>query len=1282
MASQESTLDPEGVTVYFVIPSKYASDKECSDDMWLAYNKCEELDINPVWLSEKKCLKMEPQKKDVFVMEEFDGKVFESLKACRCSIVGPRCLLCCFMNNEMIPEGRNPVFVTAMRDLVVCASGFTQDVKAKIQLKVEYMGGIFARQLLGSVTHLVTDRIMSQKHEQAVKMKIKIMTVDWINAVWKENLTNFVKATDPSFEIHKCPVFMNAIVTATDLSKNEKLEIKNLVTANGGQYMGHLDGSKTNILLASEKSALTEKLRFALNKEIPCLKYQWVMDSIEAGYALPFENYVIHNATKASSTPERTNATLNFSCISVIPFENQNGIVDESIALSMMSRMNSTGATTSTPAITPASTQGKNTPEPDVNFYITFLDNISLASVKKLGTFLDGCNIYLAGLQSKYKDKLNKIVNVSGATRLDEITDSITHVLVGDIKKAKHELKVMFTRGLRPHIVNIKWLDESMKLKHPAPEEDFLIESDDVPQKVPEPPSPLSKKNLEMLQRPQRPPPPKFDVNKEKPYEAPNEPDLVQEYLKKSTVANKSMAEVFQINRTESSEDEPRPHRQSEGPTFIPQTGSFKNKTRESESLVPLSQTGTIIGKVFEGLTFLVNISEADLYQNLVVRIDTMGGRVVSRTYPGIPDFAVVPMLGTILKSTVNEIVTELFIDDCVDKDELVPLEYYHRPILLKGDAQPLQQCVIAISTYSGQERPYLQFLSEALGAVHQDTFARKTNLEKKTYASTHLICPAPEGQKYNAAVKWKLPAVSADWLLKCAERMELVSETPYLIGETMASQPRALNMKPPLTTPRTMTPMRIANVQQQETPGMQTPLVNKRLSAIMNKTPQSPFHISTPETPYGIMFKDNPSPDTRKAWLKWADSFPDLRENDPPPAKRRAPSTPFSELRRQMWEKLKEPLDGEEADEANTSRNESNRSKTTEKENSVFESDDTPTNRQLSYADENSPSKVNQIDMQLVTLQKALRASTSTAEKRFSLSAESAKKYQFEPETDKCLGKESQPFTVGWQYPEAPQEKSQTEEETDSKELEDKVEEDPSVETSAAAVAPVRKFMLSGIKDKEPYENLIKALGGEVSMENTFDSTATHLLCIKPARNEKTLGSIASGKWILHCTYIKDSADAKMFLDEEKYEWGNPLSVKSLGPLTNETEKAIASAAHRWRVKLSIEPGGAFEGMVALLMVPEEKYDSFERLIVAGNGTVVQARSSYDPNTSGKKITHCFIQIKSREQAVDWARMASKGILCFQPQFLHNLLTTETPLNPRENVLPEFKKYLALLPK
>lgn len=55
----------------------------------------------------------------------------------------------------------------------------------------------------------------------------------------------------------------------------------------------------------------------------------------------------------------------------------------------------------------------------------------------------------------------------------------------------------------------------------------------------------------------------------------------------------------------------------------------------------------------------------------------------------------------------------------------------------------------------------------------------------KKTLANTHLICPMPDGSKYQAAVKWNLPAVSAQWLLECANKLSFVDEAPYLIGET-----------------------------------------------------------------------------------------------------------------------------------------------------------------------------------------------------------------------------------------------------------------------------------------------------------------------------------------------------------------------------------------------------------------------------------------------------------------------------------------------------------------
>lgn len=111
------------------------------------------------------------------------------------------------------------------------------------------------------------------------------------------------------------------------------------------------------------------------------------------------------------------------------------------------------------------------------------------------------------------------------------------------------------------------------------------------------------------------------------------------------------------------------------------------------------------------------------------------------------------------------------------------------------------------MSNYTGKERTFLTHVARLLGARYngvnfwllnyedidyllafrsQDTFARRTYLNKDTYGCTHLICPIPEGGKYAAAVKWKLPAVTAEWLLECLAQERRVDETPYLVGETI----------------------------------------------------------------------------------------------------------------------------------------------------------------------------------------------------------------------------------------------------------------------------------------------------------------------------------------------------------------------------------------------------------------------------------------------------------------------------------------------------------------
>lgn len=162
-------------------------------------------------------------------------------------------------------------------------------------------------------------------------------------------------------------------------------------------------------------------------------------------------------------------------------------------------------------------------------------------------------------------------------------------------------------------------------------------------------------------------------------------------------------------------------------------------------------------------------------------------------------------------------------------------------------------------------------------------------------------------------------------------------------------------------------------------------------------------------------------------------------------------------------------------------------------------------------------------------------------------------------------------------------------------------------------------------MQDRSNYEEIIKHLGGEVSPDAIFDATATHLLCVKPSRNEKMLGSIAAGKWILHCSYLRDCERAGEFIDEEKYEWGNPRSKDIIPIVENEPDKSYAAAAYRWRVKLQGTGKCAFNGMVAMLMVPNEKHDQLARLIKAGGGTVVQAKPPYDTSPNGKKSNTLF---------------------------------------------------------
>lgn len=481
----------------------------------------------------------------------------------------------------------------------------------------------------------------------------------------------------------------------------------------------------------------------------------------------------------------------------------------------------------------------------------------------------------------------------------------------------------------------------------------------------------------------------------------------------------------------------------------------------------------------------------------------------------------------------------------------------------------------------------------------------------------------------------------------------------------------------------RIITPKRhLSNLQSEERSFGSTPIVNKRLNSVLNTTSESPFHVSTPDSPYGQVFRSNPSPETRKAWAKWINGFPDLRVEEPP-VKKKPLSTPLSELKRQLWRKIRKDLGRREDTPKEMSPGKDKASEETE----MAAEDDSRTsaagpsiNRKLEFDDESSPQN-SEINMQLAQLDQLLQK-TSNSSDRYSLSGDNADSYKVPvPDViEKCMVKDSQLVdAIVWEDPSHSKRLTIHNEENESKEGSDS-ETYGQREQFESPKRP--KFMLSGIKDRTAYEEVIKRLGGDVSTDANFDMSASHVLCTRPSRNEKMLGSIATGKWILHCMYMRDSDQEGRFLDEEKYEWGNPKSKGIIPDPTGDIEEAIAAAAFKWRVKLLKEPGAyPFRDMVAILLAVGDKYDMFKRLIEVGGGTVVEARPPYD-SPNGKKITHCFVNIKQVTQPINWAMLASKGIFCFLPQYLSDYLTSQTPLNPRECVIPEFKKYLTLLPK
>jgi hypothetical protein len=245
---------------------------------------------------------------------------------------------------------------------------------------------------------------------------------------------------------------------------------------------------------------------------------------------------------------------------------------------------------------------------------------------------------------------------------------------------------------------------------------------------------------------------------------------------------------------------------------------------------------------------------------------------------------------------------------------------------------------------------------------------------------------------------------------------------------------------------------------------------------------------------------------------------------------------------------------------------------------------------------------------------------------------------------------------------------------------------------------------MFSGmaLDDRDSCTAVIEELGGTVLESNQYDPTCTHLVVAKVGSNEKLLTSIAAGKWILHPEWLIESEKEKRFLEEAKFEWGNPEATVDYpeSESITEDEANIAAAAYYWRINRSQGvSGGPFHGITAVLYL-REKNASFQRLLEAGGGKVVdQGYDNKDVRVFCNFIIYIYLYVSSssalenkktnlcildsREaKKLQLSSFANRGIYCVPLIYLRNLvLATDKKLKWSKSVLQEFLPYLENMP-
>ncbi|KAG6433591.1 hypothetical protein SASPL_105206 [Salvia splendens] len=421
---------------------------------------------------------------DYHVIASAEHEKFEYLRSKDCKLLGPQCVLFCAKERRKLPNhGYTCCF--ALDGVNIVTSGFDEDVKANIGKKVTAMGGQLTKKASSDVSFVIVKDVLVQKYKWALtQVKKPIVTTEWLDQCWKEHRV-------VSHEPYRVPPFSGLTICVSGIPADERKEMEKLIIQNGGIYSAELTKRCSHLICDApegDKYMVAKRWRI-----IYIVNRKWFHQSIARRACLMEASFPVQQSSSVSTLKTLEHHTQGKCTRNSQPISSSNPSVSESdtnlSAQDMKPDVENllTNILCTSPEVPHMSKRGNDGPTEKQKNVPDFTQCVADDSESEDGDlYLSECRILLLGFEASELRKLVSMVRQGGGSRYMSVRENLTHVVVGNpSEKEIKEIRSLAAFGVIS-IVKTSWLEECIKKKKDVPvfqghiAYDLLLQKDSV----------------------------------------------------------------------------------------------------------------------------------------------------------------------------------------------------------------------------------------------------------------------------------------------------------------------------------------------------------------------------------------------------------------------------------------------------------------------------------------------------------------------------------------------------------------------------------------------------------------------------------------------------------------------------------------------------------------------------------------------------------------------------------------------------------------------------------